>query len=218
MKTAAALNTSLPTHLPEFVLLVSWAEHLFQFFRRLGPLGIFVFSALDSSFFFLAVGNDLLLIALIANPNRAQNWLVYVGVMVLGSIAGVLSDDLISRKAGEEGLERFASAAQVKKLKPIVKHSAGWTLLIASMLPPPFPFTIVVAIAAALQYARYKLLSIVFAGRLLRFLIIGALALEFGPKLAVYADSRILHWLVYAIVVASLVGSAFAVIRFYRTK
>ena len=62
-----------------------------------------------------------------------------------------------------------------------VKKRAGWTLFVASLLPPPFPFTAFVAAAAAFRYPRNKLLSFVGGARFIRFCEIeGALAVHYG--------------------------------------
>ena len=74
-------------------------------------------STLDSSFLVLPFGNDLLLIALVSSNRNSWIWIGYVIVSALGSVVGVLIVDVIMRKAGEKGLERFVSAKRVEKLK-----------------------------------------------------------------------------------------------------
>jgi len=46
------------------LLYVSWAHRMFGFFRGLGALGLFLLGVGDSSFLFVPLSNDLLLIAL----------------------------------------------------------------------------------------------------------------------------------------------------------
>jgi membrane protein YqaA with SNARE-associated domain len=200
------------------ILFGSWAYTIFQFFRRLGPFGLFVLSALDSSFLFLPFGNDFLLIALVTTNRGAALWILYVIVCALGSLAGALIDDLMTRKAGEEGLRRFASRKRIKKLKSRVEKRAGWAVFTATLLPPPFPFTAVIMIAAALQYSRKKLLLLVFAGRTLRFTLIAVLAVNFGQRLLRYINSTVLEYLVYGLMVIAITGSTFAVIRWVRSS
>ncbi|PYS67144.1 MAG: membrane-associated protein, partial [Acidobacteria bacterium] len=51
---------------------------VFRFFRRLGALGLFIFSVLDSSFLVLPFGNDLLLIGLTSADRNGVSWIAYV--------------------------------------------------------------------------------------------------------------------------------------------
>src|SRR6185295_4487064 len=91
------------------LLIVSTTRWVLRFFLRLGIFGLFLMSALDSSFLVLPFGNDLLLIALVSSNRDSLIWIAYVVVSALGSIVGVFFVDLIMRKAGEAGLERFIS-------------------------------------------------------------------------------------------------------------
>ena len=60
-----------------------------RFFRRMGFFGLFLMSALDSSFLVLPFGNDLLLIALISSNRNNLIWIGYVIVSAFGSVLGV---------------------------------------------------------------------------------------------------------------------------------
>jgi len=195
-------------------LAVSWARSIFAFFRRLGALGLFLLGVLDSSFLFLPFGNDLLLIALISDSGSGLISAFYVIMSAAGSVAGVLLVDLIIRRAGEEGLERFLRADQIKRLKRRMGKNAGWALFIASLIPPPFPFTAAVIMASGLQSSRKRMFSAVFTGRLVRFTLEALLAFYLGPRLLQYMNSRVVEYLVYAFIAVALVGSTFSVLKF----
>lgn len=198
-------------------LFTSWAYSIFQFFRRLGPFGLLVLNVLDSSLLVLPFGNDLLLIALTTSSRGGPNWILYVVTCAVGSMLGVLADDLLTRKAGEKGLRRFVSRKQVKRLKSKIEKHAGWVIFTTTLLPPPFPFTPVIMTAAALQYSRQKLLLLVLGGRLLRFTLEAMLALYFGKKLLVYAkNSAALEYFVYALIAIALVGTTITIIKWVR--
>ena len=102
--------------LVRLLLIVSTASIL-RFFIRLGVFGLLLMSALDSSFLVLPFGNDLLLIALVSSNRESSIWILYVIVSAIGSVLGVFVIDLLMRKAGEKGLERFVSERKIKKLK-----------------------------------------------------------------------------------------------------
>lgn len=175
-------------------------------------------SALDSSILFLPFGNDLLLIALLTAKKPGLIWVVYVLVCAVGSVMGTLVDDLLTRKAGEKGLQRFVSSKQVKRLKARIEKHAGWVVFLATLLPPPFPYTPVIMTAAALQYSRRSLLLVAFFGRALRYSIVAVLALYFGKRLLVYARSPIFEYAVLALVAIAAVGTTLTLIKWLKKE
>src|SRR4029078_8788994 len=90
---------------------------ILRFFRRLGVVGIFLFSVLDSSFLMLPFGNDLLLIGLTSSDRNGWTWIAYVGEVALGSVLGVLLVDVLMRATGERGLRRFVSSTKLDQIK-----------------------------------------------------------------------------------------------------
>jgi membrane protein YqaA with SNARE-associated domain len=197
------------------LLLVSTASIL-RFFIRLGIFGLFLMSALDSSFLVLPFGNDLLLIALVSSNRDSAIWIAYVLVSAIGSVLGVFVIDMLMRKAGEKGLERFVSEKKIKKLKSKMENKAGITVFLATLMPPPFPFTPAVMTASALQTSRKKLLIAVFVGRLLRFGIEAVLALYFGRQLIAWINSDVLAYFVYALVGIAIVLSTLSLIKWFK--
>lgn len=175
--------------------------------------GIFLFSVLDSSFLVFPFGNDILLIALTSAERSSFSWIGYVLVASVGSILGVLTVDVPCRAAGERGLRRFVSQQRVEQLRGKLKHKAGITVFLASVLPPPFPFTPVIITAAALQYPRPKLLGVVFAGRLLRYSVEAILALYLGRRLIRYINSEVFSYFVYGLIAVALVASAISILK-----
>jgi len=184
----------------------------------MGIFGLFLLSALDSSFLVLPFGNDLLLIALVSSHRQGLTWIGYVIASAIGSVVGVAVIDALMRKAGEKGLERFVSEKRVKQLKSKIENKAGVTVFLATLMPPPFPFTPAVMTASALQSPRKNLLLAVFVGRLLRFGMEAVLALYFGRQLIAYINSDILSYLVYGLIAIAIVASTFSLIRWFKRK
>jgi len=189
---------------------------MLRFFLRLGIFGLFLLSALDSSFLVLPFGNDLLLIALVSRDRDSLMWIAYVLVSALGSIVGVFVIDAIMRKAGEKGLERFLSEKKIEKFKKKIENKAGMSVFVATILPPPFPFTPVVMTASALQTSRRTLLIAVFVGRLVRCAIEAVLALYFGRKLIGWINSDVVTYAVYALMGIAAVLSTLSVLTWLR--
>jgi len=200
---------------PLFLLSTSTAAVL-RFFMRLGMPGLFLMSALDSSFLVLPFGNDLLLIALVSKNRDSLIWIAYVLVSAVGSLLGVFVIDLLMRKAGEKGLERFLSARKIERLKKKLENKAGVSVFVATLLPPPFPFTPVIMTASALQSPRGKLLAAVFIGRLIRFTAEAILALYFGRKLISYINSDVLTYFVYGLIGIAIVLSTLSLLRWLK--
>ena len=191
---------------------------MLRFFFRLGIFGLFLLSALDSSFLVLPFGNDLLLIALVSAGRSSLRWILYVLVSALGSLVGVFVVDVIMRKTGEKGLEHFLSPRKIEKFKSKVENKAGISVFIATVLPPPFPFTPVVMTASALQCSRRTLFLAVFVGRLLRFTIEALLALYFGRKLISFLRSDVVTYTIYGLIALGAVLSTLSVITWLRRK
>ena len=189
---------------------------MLRFFLRLGIFGLFLLSALDSSFLVLPFGNDLLLIALVSRNRESLMWIAYVLVSAIGSLAGVFMIDLIMRKAGEKGLERFLSEQKIEKFKRKIENKAGISVFVATVLPPPFPFTPVVMTASALQSPRAQLFGAVFVGRLVRCTIEAVLALYFGRKLIAYINSDVVTYTVYGLMAVAAVLSTLSLITWLR--
>ena len=199
---------------PLFILLPT--RWILRFFMRMGVFGLFFMSTLDSSFLVLPFGNDLLLIALVSSNRDSLVWIAYVIVSAIGSVAGVLIVDVIMRKAGEKGLERFVSAQRLEKLKAKLENKGGATVFVATLIPPPFPFTPVVMTASALQSPRGKLLIAVFLGRLLRFGVEAVLALYFGRQLIALINSDVVTYFVYGLIAIAIVLSTLSLLKWLK--
>ncbi len=179
---------------------------LAAFFFSLGGVGLLLLGALDSSFLlFIPLGNDLLLVALTAaHPNRA---LFYVAMATAGSMLGVAFTHWASAKGGE-GISKSKRVAYVEHK---VKEHGAIALATAALMPPPFPFTLFIVVAAALQYPRRKLLLIVAGGRAARFGVEAWLALIYGRRIIDMAQSPYVQGFIIALVVISIAGSAWSI-------
>ncbi len=183
--------------------------HVFGVFAALGGLGLVLLGILDSSFLFLPLGNDLLMLVLTA---RSPRWLPYYAAMAtLGSISGCAILDWISRKGGEEGLERVLPKRRIEYVKKKVSQNAGWALAVSAIMPPPFPFTPFVAGAAAFQYPRRKLYPILAGMRFLRFTLVGVLAILFGKRIIALADQPVVQYTIIGLMILCIGGSAASV-------
>jgi membrane protein YqaA with SNARE-associated domain len=190
------------------------ARHALGFFLQFGFLGLFLLAVADDSFLFLPVGGDLLMVILVAR-NHGQI-LVDTVAGAVGSTVGVFILDLVCRKGGEEGLKRIVKPKLHDYLKRQMEKRAAAALVIASLAPPPFPFGAAVAVASALQYPRPRLLSVVFAGRIVRFLLVGWAAIHWGRSILRIASSSGFLWFMGCFIALCVIGSVIEVMHWVR--
>jgi len=198
-------------------IVSSSAFRILSFFRQLGIVGLFLLGVLDSSFLVLPFGNDFLLIALVSS-NRGAIWILYVLVSAFASLLGVFTVDVLMRKAGKEGLERFVKRQRVEQLQEKLDKGVGWVAFTSALLPPPFPFTAVIMTASALQCSRTKMCLAVFLGRLVRFTIEALLGIYFGKQVLRFLDSPVLDYFVYALIAIGIIGSALSLLKWFRRR
>lgn len=167
---------------------------------------------LDSSILMLPLGNDFLIVGLSArHPARVP---YYAVMATVGSVIGTYITVWLSRK-GAEGVEKKGKKYLVRIEKKVKEH-AGWAVGLASLMPPPFPFTFFVAAAAALKYPVKKLLLVVAAGRVVRFVIEGMLAVKYGRWILALAESPRFKYFIIFVAVISIAGTAFSIFQWVR--
>ena len=189
-------------------------RHVFVYLIHLGFLGPLVLGVLDSSFLFLPFGNDFLLVVLTSRDR--PHLPLYVISASLGSTIGVLLLDLVCRKGGQEGLKRMMSRKRFDYLKKKMAERSTLAVVIACLAPPPFPFTLVVAAASAFQYARSRLLAVVFFSRALRFTLLGLLALWLGRHVLRIIQSEEFIWVMIGFIAICIAGSTVQVFRWIQ--
>jgi membrane protein YqaA with SNARE-associated domain len=189
---------------------------LLVFFLAMGGPGLLLLGVLDSSFLFAPLGNDLLVVALTARYHSIPRMFYYAGMSTVGSVLGCLFVDVVCRTPGERGLERHLSPKRIAYLKRKVESRAAWALVIASIAPPPFPFTPFIMAASALQYPRKELLSVIAAARMVRFTAIGVLALFFGRRILHWANSPAVQYALLGLIVFCVIGSIVSVVGWIK--
>lgn len=184
------------------------------FFFSLGGFGLLLLGILDSSFLFLPLGNDLLVIALTAaHPGRLP---YYVLMATVGSVIGVAITHWVSAKGGKAGIEGKHKTRRIAYVERKVNEKGGIAIATAAVMPPPFPFTSVIIVAAALQYPRRRMLAIVFGSRSVRFAMEGGLALIYGRRIIGMAELPAVQNFIIALVVISIAGSAWSIYSWVR--
>lgn len=189
-------------------------RHILQFFIHLGPFGLVLLTIADDSFLFLPIGGDLLMVLLVARNHGA--FPVCVAAAAVGSTIGVFLLDLVCRKGGEAGLNRFVKPRLRDYLKAQMERRAAIVLVVSCLAPPPFPFGAAIAVASALQYPKPHLLGVVFISRLARFALVGWSAIYFGRHILRITNSPGFLWFMGGFIAFCLVGSTLSVVQWVR--
>ena len=189
---------------------------LFALALKFGGPGLLVLGIVDSSFLFAPLGNDLLVVAMTARRPYLLHSLYYSAMSATGSVLGALLIDLVMRPLGAAGLEKYLPARRLKSIQRKTSENAGRALALASIAPPPFPFTAVVMGAAALQYPRNRLLTVVGVARMVRFTLLGLLAIWFGTQILRWMRNPAVQQALLGLTVVFTVGSAVSVYEWIR--
>jgi membrane protein YqaA with SNARE-associated domain len=142
-----------------------------------GPLGLFAIAFLDSVMIPMPGGVDAVLLLLSAS--RPGWMLIYVATATIGSTAGCVVLYLISKRAGHRALRRFSESKQ-KRVKDLIDRYDVLSVLVASLLPPPFPFKLFVVSAGVFRLSLLRFTIAIAAGRTFRYLLEGYLAARYG--------------------------------------
>jgi membrane protein YqaA with SNARE-associated domain len=178
----------------------------------LTPWGPLVLGALDASLvFFLPLAIDMVVIIMSAK-HRDLFW-IYPLLAAAGSVVGSMVTFAMGRWIGEAGLERFASARQIERLKCRVRDKGAVAMALPAIVPPPFPFTPFVLTCGALDVDRWKFFGTLFAVRVVRFGAESVLALVYGRAIIAWLKSDTMQVIIGLFIVIAIAGTLWS---FYK--
>jgi membrane protein YqaA with SNARE-associated domain len=159
--------------------ITSFLARVSAYLVTFGSLGLFVLCLLDSTFVPLPSSADALLIVLsTTNPH----WMpLYVFLATLGSTIGCVILYYVSRHAGNRALSRFAPSKQ-RRVKELIDRYDVLSVLVACLLPPPFPLKLFVITTGVLRLSVVRFALAIAAGRASRYLLLGYLAARYGEQ------------------------------------
>jgi membrane protein YqaA with SNARE-associated domain len=189
--------------------LIKFIGPVLTFLLHLGYFGPVLMGVLDSSFLFLPFGNDLLVVTLVAR--HYQGWPWYVLAAALGSTIGVFALALVAHKLGEEGIKKMAGEKRFARLHKMIGAHGSKAVFLACIAPPPFPYTMVIAAAAALNFSRLRICAVNFFARGLRFAVLSLLAIKYGRHILEVANSNGFRLTMVGFILLCLAGSAFSI-------
>jgi len=182
-----------------FTKYTDWVKALLL---PLGPWGVLVIATVDSAF--MGIPLDPVIVGYVwAKP---QLFWVFCLMGAAGSAIGSLVPYWIGYKGEELLLEKRIPPRTLEKIRGAFERHEVLALVVPSMLPPPTPFKLFVLFAGAAKLKVRDFLLAIFAGRMLRFLILSGLTVAFGP--AVLGLVRQHGWAVLGVVVACALAGA----------
>ena len=185
------------------------SEYLITF----GAFGLFAVALLDSTFVPLPSSADALMLLLTAAHPR---WMVlYAFMATAGSALGCWILYLISRRAGARALRRFSEAKQ-KRVKELIERYDMAAVLVATLLPPPFPFKLFVVTAGVFRFSLVRFMIAIVVGRAFRFLLEGYFAVRFGDQ-AKEILARYYPWIGLGLALAILIWVSSKSLRKHRS-
>jgi membrane protein YqaA with SNARE-associated domain len=150
-----------------------------DFLVPFGAFGLFSIALLDSALIPLPGGPDAVMLLLSTQtPSRMP---LYALCATAGSVVGCVILYFISLRAGRSALEKFPPTKRAR-VKELVDRYDVLSVLVASVLPPPFPFKLFVITAGVFRLSLLRFAVAVAVGRAFRFFLEGFLAVRYGER------------------------------------
>jgi membrane protein YqaA with SNARE-associated domain len=150
-----------------------------KYLVTLGPAGLFAVALLDSVFVPLPGGPDAVML-LLATERPA--WMPFYALAATGgSIVGCVILYHISRRAGRRALDKFSESKRAR-VKDLLDRYDVLSVLVACLLPPPFPFKLFVVSAGVFRLNVWRFVAAIAVGRAFRYFLEGFFAVEYGER------------------------------------
>ena len=147
--------------------------------KVLGIWGVFVIAFADSALLGMPV--DFVVATYVYQDRRRL--LIYIAMASLGSALGSIPLYIVGYLGGEKVLRKRISEERFLKIHRSFERHEFWALMFPGMLPPPMPFKIFVLGAEVFEMRFRDFLVAIFLGRFVRFGVLSALVLWFGPQI-----------------------------------
>ncbi len=181
-------------------ILTRYTAFLWALLKPLGVWGVFVIAAMDGA----AIGLPMdVVVAGYVYQNKSL-FLLYALLAAAGSAAGSSVLYAVGYFGGETLLRKRISKSRFEKIHRSFDQHEFWALMFPAMLPPPTPFKLFVLSAAVFEMNFGHFLLAIFAGRFIRFFLLGLLTIKFGPQIVEVAGKAVTqHWIWLLVLVAT---------------
>ena len=195
-------------------ILKRYSTWIWHVLAPLGPWGVFAFAAVDGSL--MGMPLDAIVAGYVFNNPRGM--LFYVVLASAGSAAGSAVIYLIGFYGGEKLLRKRISEERFARIHASFEKHEFWALMFPAMLPPPTPFKLFVLAAAIFEMRFRDFLAAIFAGRFVRFLLLGILTVKFGPQFVQLTVEVFKHHFQWVLAAISMGILAYLILRRRRSR
>jgi membrane protein YqaA with SNARE-associated domain len=180
------------------------------------PIGVVVLAALDSTLFFsLPFGIDAAVVILAA---RARDvWWLVPFLATAGSVAGAALTFWMGAKIGAKGLDRWVPEKRLDQIHNRVRQKGAVALAVLDLIPPPFPFTLFMLAAGALEVDARVFFFTLVACRIFRFGLEAVLAIVYGRRILSWLDSDLFHGIVAFFTILAIALTTMSIVKIVRT-
>lgn len=203
-----------------FLSLFLWSDSVWKWIHRLGGPGLILLGIADSAPFIDAPpGSVDVCVILFSAQHHGWWWAYYALMATIGEVFGGYLTYRVAKKGGQETLEKKIGKPRAEKLYKHFEKHGFITVLIGSILPPPFPFTPVLMTAGVMQYPRERFFSALTAGRALRFFTVAYFGRTYGHQMITFVSQHY-HFMVQLLIVLAVMAGvgALTYYKWYRPK
>ncbi|GAA3769554.1 YqaA family protein [Terriglobus aquaticus] len=193
---------------------------LLGYFMRLGPLGLFLVSAIDSSPIPLPIpGSSDILVTLFAA--QEHGWLLATVIATLGSAVGGFASYQTGKVGGMALMDRMVPKRFRTRMTHWSEEHAISSVAVPAILPPPAPLMPFLIAAGALRMPRRKFYPSFVISRFLRHAFFAWLGVHYGRAiLPVYrrlADQY--GWILLVVVWGSVIFAiVYAIVKLRQAR
>src|ERR1041385_4518470 len=182
---------------------------------RLGGPGMVLIGIADNSFVPLTGSMDVATIWLAAS--HRDHWPLYAFLATFGAVLGGYITYLLGKKGGKQAIEQKLKPEKAAKLFRKFDSVGFRTIVVTSILPPPFPLVPVLLAAGALQYPRKQFVGALSLGRGIRYLIVAGMGALYGDQIVGFF-SRYYKIALAVLIGLAIVGGIITLIEYRRSK
>jgi membrane protein DedA with SNARE-associated domain len=154
------------------------ATSVLRWLRHLGGPGLILLGLVDNSVVPAPGSMDLAMVVLSAGQRKL--WLYYALMATIGAMAGGYLTYRLARREGGGRLVRRLNRSKMAKVHATIEKWGFGAIAVSALLPPPFPMVPFLVAAGATQYSQGKFLAALFAGRGIRYSVLGFFAARYG--------------------------------------
>jgi membrane protein YqaA with SNARE-associated domain len=194
-------------------LLALWL--IWPWLIRLGGPGLVLIGLADNSVVPLTGSMDVLTLWLAAGHRNL--WPYYAVMATIGAVIGGYLTYALGRKGGKEAIQRKLRKDKAEKLFRRFQRWGFGTIVVASLLPPPFPLVPVLLAAGALQYSRKKFVGALTLGRIIRYSLVAGLGSLYAQSIMAFFN-RYHQAAVLTLVALAAIGGALTLREYLRAR